>query len=543
MRKLLLSGLLLLFAWPASAQHGDWCACGRHSTEPAFFQIDHTVTSFQNAAATSFNRWDRYSDVFSWGIGNGAGGSNGTNEIIFFGAAATFNQYGIVIDSNVFGVTYINPSSAFGNPPFNACPPPAGTTCGFFSETDVIMNAEFSRGWTTSPPNYSDTGPAYYIATAIHEMGHALGIHHNFDSLTTMNYYEDYAALYLSHSDGRAARGYHATQARTTVDIGTYPFRFSGFQYSGTTVASSIPSSVEQGALLTVRNFTIENIGSETLSNVRLRLYLSTNDIITGADYLLGTVSFSSFSTWWDTTGTNFTVPSSVPAGTYYLGAIASYNTSQEDAITYNNSWVLDASRRVTVTSSACSPDGFEPDNSSGQAKTISSGIPKNHNICPVGDEDWSTFTLASESGVTLQTSGVAGDTRMWLRNAAGSQIEFDDDDGSGLFSLIDRTCGIDPLPAGTYFVQVDEFGDNDEIESYALALTAASCGGCPADLVYANQTLSGSQTLEASSSITLGPNLIVNGTHIVTNAPLIRITSGTEIGGSFSAGTNPSCP
>ena len=65
----------------------------------------------------------------------------------------------------------------------------------------------------------------------------------------------------------------------------------------------------------------------------------------------------------------------------------------------------------------------------------------------------------------------------------------------------------------------------------------------CPADLVLANQTLTGTQTLEATATATLGPNLIVNGTNIVVNAPIVPMLSGTEIGGTFTVGSNPSCP
>jgi hypothetical protein len=668
MRKLILSSIVvLLSAAPSFAQHGDWCACGRHSSEPASFQIDHTTAVWQGEAATSFARWDAYSDVFSWAIGNGAGGSNGINEILFFGPATTFSQYGLVIDTNTFGVTYIDPREAFGDPPFNACPPPSGTTCGFYSETDVVMNTEFSRGWTSSPPNFDDTGPANYVATAIHEMGHALGIHHNFDSLTTMNYYEDYATIYLSLSDAGAARGNHTTQARTTTDIGTYPFRFSGYQYSGTTVASASPSIVEQGDVLTLSNFTIEKPGSETLSNVRLRIYLSTNTLITTADHLIGTVSFSSFTTWWDSTGTNFTVPASVPAGTYYVGAIATYNNTVTDPITYNNTWVLDSTRRVTVTEPACVPDGFESDDSSGhatsiasgatknhsicpvgdedwstftltrestvvletsgasgdtrmwlydggiqevefddddgtglfsligrecgvdalpagsyyvkvdefgdneaidsyaldltvtpcpcnpdafesdnssaQAKPIASGIPKNHSICPIGDEDWSTFTLGGDAAVVLGTSGVSGDTRMWLYDSGLTQIEYDDDDGAGLFSFIDRTCGVDALPSGTYFVQVDEFADNEEIVAYSLGLTATYCSACAAELQFTETTLSGDLLIEASSLVTLGENLAISGPNIGVRAPIVMFLGDTTIFGTFRAGNDSLCP
>ena len=132
----------------------------------------------------------------------------------------------------------------------------------------------------------------------------------------------------------------------------------------------------------------------------------------------------------------------------------------------------------LALDSLSCGPDSFEPDNHSGQASTLHSGLSQSHNICPSGDRDWATFTLAVESEVTLETSGPSGDTVMWLRDAAGSAIDDDDDSGTGNFSLIDRTCGLDPLPAGTYFVEVGEYGDNDEIPTYDLSLTAAACDG-----------------------------------------------------------------
>jgi hypothetical protein len=66
---------------------------------------------------------------------------------------------------------------------------------------------------------------------------------------------------------------------------------------------------------------------------------------------------------------------------------------------------------------------------------------------------------------------------------------------------------------------------------------------GCPADLVLANQALSGTQTREATVSATLGGNLTIDGDNIVVNAPTVLILGGTEISGAFSVGTSPSCP
>lgn len=193
--------------------------------------------------------------------------------------------------------------------------------------------------------------------------------------------------------------------------------------------------------------------------------------------------------------------------------------------------------------SDGCTPDGYEPDGSSGLANGIGAGETQTHSLCPAGDEDWVAFTLANESAITLETSGVGGDTRMWLYDAGLSELEFDDDDGTDLFSFIDRTCGADPLPAGTYYVKVDEFGDDDEIAGYNLTYTlnGPCAGGCPADLVLANTSIAGAQTYRAVSSVTLGPNLQVSGTDVeVFAGDRVVFQSGTSIGGSFSATISP---
>ena len=66
---------------------------------------------------------------------------------------------------------------------------------------------------------------------------------------------------------------------------------------------------------------------------------------------------------------------------------------------------------------------------------------------------------------------------------------------------------------------------------------------GCPADLVLADQSLSGTQTREATASATLGQNLTIDGDNIVINAPSVSILADTEISGPVSIGTTPSCP
>jgi hypothetical protein len=114
--------------------------------------------------------------------------------------------------------------------------------------------------------------------------------------------------------------------------------------------------------------------------------------------------------------------------------------------------------------------DSFENDDSFSQASNINDGDQQAHSICPSGDEDWVKFTLAVESAVQIGTSGPSGDTIMSLYDSGISQLEINDDGGPELFSFIDRTCGVDALPAGTYYVKIGEFGNDAVISSYDVS-------------------------------------------------------------------------
>ena len=115
-----------------------------------------------------------------------------------------------------------------------------------------------------------------------------------------------------------------------------------------------------------------------------------------------------------------------------------------------------------------CALDVYEPDNNSTNAKLVLLNSAQTHSICPVGDQDWMTFTVVVFAKVTLETSGASGDTRMWLYDSGLTELEYDDDGGADYFSLIE----IDLAP-GQYFVKIDEYNNNDEIESYTLSATA----------------------------------------------------------------------
>ena len=168
--------------------------------------------------------------------------------------------------------------------------------------------------------------------------------------------------------------------------------------------------------------------------------------------------------------------PTGLPAGTYYV-AIDEYGN--DNAI---------PEYEISLTATACdppvTPDSYEPDNSPAQAKAISSGIPQDHNIAPATDVDWMIFTLGAPAAVTLETTGTTiADTRMWLFTSSdlGNPYDFNDDkdyEGGDYYSYLTYVCNVNVLPAGTYYIAIDEYGNNDEIPDYQLSLTATVCSG-----------------------------------------------------------------
>jgi len=119
--------------------------------------------------------------------------------------------------------------------------------------------------------------------------------------------------------------------------------------------------------------------------------------------------------------------------------------------------------------------DEYEPDNDSTQANAIISGEQQTHSIMPAGDEDWVQFTLTNAATITLTTSGPNdADTYLYLYDASLEQIEADDDDGDGFYSLITAT-----LDSGVYYVRVTEYNSDDVIATYYLDLVASSVLTC----------------------------------------------------------------
>lgn len=100
--------------------------------------------------------------------------------------------------------------------------------------------------------------------------------------------------------------------------------------------------------------------------------------------------------------------------------------------------------------------------------------------IDPIGDLDYFAFTLPAGMKPILETHNIGSnlvcnyDTEITLYDSMGTIMATDDDSGTDSCSLISSANypGVNNLPAGIYYVQVNEYGSSDVIPSYQLDVT-----------------------------------------------------------------------
>lgn len=208
---------------------------------------------------------------------------------------------------------------------------------------------------------------------------------------------------------------------------------------------------------------------------------ISTNDTLIGSDLHNDNINPFTFRTF----STGITVPSTLPAGNYTVGLLLSVGGEYEDDLLCNgtpcSNTISFADQILTVEN--CTSDDYEDDNEYVSATTLNLGTTQTHTLCATTDKDWFKFTVPSEgnSEVILETSGPSGDTVIKLYNSSLSLIELDDQGGHGNFSKIDRTCDSDPLSPGTYYLEIEEYQNNNIIDEYLINSSVIQCN----DLIF----------------------------------------------------------
>ena len=110
-------------------------------------------------------------------------------------------------------------------------------------------------------------------------------------------------------------------------------------------------------------------------------------------------------------------------------------------------------------------------------AKVISTqNVGQTHSIHSLNDVDWVKFYQTTTSPVVIETFAPAGDTRLYLFDSNGKRVTMDDNSGPGASSRI----SLSSLPAGTYYVRIDESGNNALIPTYTLFVRSGTLAALP---------------------------------------------------------------
>ena len=222
--------------------------------------------------------------------------------------------------------------------------------CCEILESDIVFNPAFSwtadKNYAEDNPYHSITNPTgvlYYYSALLHEMGHSWGMQtrnetYNYNEPTVMHGYvhniiQDRMTIHVPEAYLIRRNYDNQTSIRTLTNMGV----FSKYA-QGTWRNSWTTSSYFAGDSITINNITVENTGTTTLSNVHIRLYLSTTRTISTGDTLIGDWSWDSFTAeTYSVYDFTTTIPSSLSVGTYYVGAIITYNGYSYDGFSSDN--------------------------------------------------------------------------------------------------------------------------------------------------------------------------------------------------------------
>ncbi|MBN2217530.1 MAG: pre-peptidase C-terminal domain-containing protein [Pirellulales bacterium] len=153
----------------------------------------------------------------------------------------------------------------------------------------------------------------------------------------------------------------------------------------------------------------------------------------------------------------------------YHLDAGDYYVRVQEN---WQDATIARYTMSVTATPLTALRDAREVDDSPSASSPLvaTDGTPQPRTLHEPSDVDWARFTLAAASNVVIATDGSSGDTQMWLFGPGNwtTQIAYDNHSGKDAFARISASLG-----AGTYYVKISEYGQNEPVDDYAVSVFA----------------------------------------------------------------------
>lgn len=234
-------------------------------------------------------------------------------------------------------------------------------------EGDVIFDYRSPFQWTATTSktalfSYSGTGRLLQ-GTAIHEFGHAAGLLHENRTYNVMG--TDFTHLatngsvsngYIGEDTGNGDVFLYGLWTSGPQDLGVAHWRYlgvngeysthartrifnpsTGAELSFSTIAGEPRYNVIRGGSVSAE-FTFENMGRDTQTNVPVNFYISGNDTITTGDRLIGSMTVTLSRDWVSTFRRTLRIPANLVAGRgYWLGAIINPSATVPESDRSNN--------------------------------------------------------------------------------------------------------------------------------------------------------------------------------------------------------------
>ncbi|MBT3983364.1 MAG: matrixin family metalloprotease [Bacteriovoracaceae bacterium] len=307
--------------------------------------------SWRDALTDAVGAWNKNPSKFQWNLTYGdssVGSGNGQNEAWFT------NSQGLLKGAPARALTkYTCINYLFGK-------------TVKLKESDVIFDAGESYT-TTKNKNYLweyGGGGRSFRTTALHELGHALGLKHENreynimgEDWTTVNVNYVTASAYPGEDAGDAAVYLYGTTSSNRQDVSVVHWKRTGAkgQYSDHSMTklynssnatlSNYSDSGERRYRLnpgqTIKaEFSFENNGKNT-QNIQVAYYISTNELITTLDQKIGSSSMTLSRDGVFTYKKSLVIPGNMGDGKKYLGVIVDYKGNLSEVNESNNATYL----------------------------------------------------------------------------------------------------------------------------------------------------------------------------------------------------------